>query len=86
MHGAVSVRWTSDVKRTPAVLLRDALELPPETRASLAGSLIESLETEVDEDSEAAWSDEISRRIREVEEGKVALLHWSEVRRRLLEG
>jgi len=74
------------MKRTPAELLQEALELSPEARASLAGSLIESLDTAVDEDAEAAWSDEIARRIREVEEGRVALVPWSEVRRRLAEG
>lgn len=41
------------MKRIPAELLQRALELSPEARASIAGSLIESLETEVDEDAEA---------------------------------
>jgi putative addiction module component (TIGR02574 family) len=62
-------------------LLREALDLSPEVRASLAGSLIESLDEEVDEGVEAAWDAEIVRRIREIDEGKVKLVPWSEVRR-----
>lgn len=41
------------MKREPAEILKDALALPTEARAALAGSLLESLDTEVDEDSEA---------------------------------
>lgn len=71
------------MKRNAAELLREALDLPPEARASLAGSLIDSLDEEVDEGVEAAWDAELVRRIREVDEGKVKLVPWSEVRRRL---
>lgn len=71
------------MKRNAAELLREALELPPEARASLAGSLIDSLDENVDEGVEAAWDAEIARRIRELDEGKVKLVPWAEVRRRL---
>lgn len=38
-------------------LLKKALALPPEARAALAGSLLESLDDEpADEGVEAAWS------------------------------
>lgn len=37
-----------------------------------------------DEGVEAAWDAEIARRIREVDAGKVALVPWSEVRRRFI--
>ena len=40
-------------------LLAEALRLSDEERAALAGELIQSLETEVDTDAEAAWSTEI---------------------------
>lgn len=71
------------MKRNVAELLREALELPPEARAALAGSLIDSLDDEVDEGVEAAWDAEIARRIQELDEGKVKLVPWAEVRRRL---
>jgi putative addiction module component (TIGR02574 family) len=71
------------MKRNAAELLRDALELPPEARASLAGSLIDSLDDEVDEGVAAAWDTEIARRLQELNEGKVQLVPWAEVRRRL---
>ncbi|MBI3015508.1 MAG: addiction module protein [Candidatus Tectomicrobia bacterium] len=44
-------------------LLADALRLPPQARAALAARLIEGLDTEVDEDAEAAWCAEIARRL-----------------------
>ena len=71
------------MKRNAAELLREALDLPPEARASLAGSLIDSLDSDIDEGVEAAWDAEIVRRIREIDEGKVKLVPWAEVRRRL---
>jgi hypothetical protein len=43
-------------------LLLEALRLPEEKRAALAGELIESLDTDVDLDAEAAWSAEIRAR------------------------
>ena len=62
-------------------LLRDALKLPPAARAALAGSLIQSLEEQPDPDAEALWQAEIARRIREIDEGRVSLVPWSEARR-----
>ena len=49
-------------------LLVEALRLPEAERAALAGELIESLETEVDADAEAAWSAEIHRRLQDLNE------------------
>jgi putative addiction module component (TIGR02574 family) len=65
-------------------LLQRALRLPPEARAALAGSLLDSLDQEVDDDAEAAWSSEIARRVSELDSGKVQTIPWSEVRRGLL--
>ena len=70
----------SDPKR----LLEEALHLPVEERAALAGALIESLDLEVDEDVEAAWSAEISRRLESVDAGVAKTIPWSEARRRIL--
>jgi putative addiction module component (TIGR02574 family) len=65
-------------------LLKKALALPPEARAALAGSLLESLDDEpCDEGVEAAWNEEIKRRIEEIDSGKVQMIPYEEVRRRL---
>jgi len=76
--------YNSVMEHDPDDLLNDALKLPPEARAALAASLLESLDTNVDDDVEAAWDAEIARRIRDVEAGNIALVPWSEVRRRLV--
>jgi hypothetical protein len=49
------------MKNDASKILEEALKLPPEARAALAGSLIESLDETVDENAEAAWADEIAR-------------------------
>jgi putative addiction module component (TIGR02574 family) len=65
-------------------ILKKALALPPEARASIAGSLLESLnDSPADEGIEAAWSEEIKRRIGEIDSGKVQMIPYEEVRRRL---
>jgi putative addiction module component (TIGR02574 family) len=65
----------------PEKVLRDAMKLPPEARAALAGSLLDSLDQVVDEDAEAEWEKEIAKRIRELDNGDVKLVPWSEARR-----
>jgi putative addiction module component (TIGR02574 family) len=66
-----------------AELLTQALKLPPAARAAIADSLIDSLETEVDDDAEAAWRSEIALRVRDLDSGDVQTLAWDEVRRQL---
>lgn len=65
-------------------LFREALELTDNDRATLAGLLIESLETEIDPDVEAAWAEEAERRWKEIESGSVKTIPWEDVRARLL--
>lgn len=65
-------------------LLEEALRLPPEARAALAGRLIESLDKDLDEGAEAAWSMEIARRLEEIESGAVKTVPWSEARRQIM--
>lgn len=65
-------------------LLAEALQLPPEQRAALAGELIQSLDPLVDEDAEAAWSAEIRRRLERLDSGLAKTVPWSEARRRIL--
>jgi putative addiction module component (TIGR02574 family) len=69
----------------PGKLLEEALKLSPEARAALAASLLESLDEGVDEGVEAAWAEEIAKRIHELESGAVMPIPWSEARRRILE-
>jgi putative addiction module component (TIGR02574 family) len=66
-------------------LFRDASELSDRDRATLAGLLIESLEADAEPDVEAAWSDEIKRRVADLDAGDVETIPWEEVRRRLLD-
>jgi len=64
-------------------LLQKALELSEEERAELAGSLIESLDTTVDEAAEVAWNEEIARRIADLDSGKAKTIPWEVVRSRI---
>lgn len=66
-----------------AELLTHALKLPPAARAALADSLIDSLDTDVDEDAEEAWKSEIAIRVRDLDSGTVQSIAWDEVRRQL---
>lgn len=66
----------SDVLCTPVMdtkrVIAEALQLPPDARAALAGELLASLDgVDVDADREAAWSDEIRRRLDAWEHGEV---------------
>ena len=65
-------------------LLNEALGLPPEARAALAARLIESLDETVDVDAESLWAEEITRRLKELDEGRAQTIPWSEVRASLL--
>ncbi|PYX93752.1 MAG: hypothetical protein DMG71_14260 [Acidobacteria bacterium] len=64
-------------------LLKKALALPAAARAALAGSLLESLDETVDEGAEAAWQEEIARRIQELDSGKVKPVAWATARRQI---
>ena len=68
----------------PGKLLQEALKLSPEARAALAASLLESLDETVDEDAEAAWAQEIAKRIHDLDSGAVTPVPWSEARRLIL--
>jgi putative addiction module component (TIGR02574 family) len=64
-------------------LLKKALALPPEARAALAGSLLESLDDAVDASAEEEWNEEIARRIQELDSAKVKPIPWAEARRQI---
>ena len=65
-------------------LFRQASELDEHDRALLAGLLLESLEHEVDEQVESAWQEEITRRLTELDAGRVELVSWDEVKAKLM--
>lgn len=71
------------MKQSIVEILKEALKLPPEARAALAGTLLDSLDETVDRDAESAWEAEIVMRLKEIDEGKVNLIPWTEARARI---
>jgi hypothetical protein len=57
-------------------LIREAIELSESDRATLAGVMLESLDPRPTPEIKAAWSREIERRVREIDDGAVELLDW----------
>jgi putative addiction module component (TIGR02574 family) len=68
------------MKQNISNLLKEALKLPPEARAALAGTLLDSLDETMDKDAETAWEAEILLRLKDIDEEKVSLIPWSEAR------
>lgn len=64
-------------------LIRETVELPESDRATLAGVLIESLDPKPTPEVKAAWSREIERRVREIDDRTVELVDWEDVRAEL---
>jgi len=54
---------------TIRVLEREALELPPRSRVRLAETIIASIDDYAAPELEAAWDDEIERRVKEIQSG-----------------
>jgi putative addiction module component (TIGR02574 family) len=72
------------MKQNIADILKEALKLPPEARAALAGTLLDSLDDIVDQDAETAWEAEIVMRLKEIDDGKVNMVPWAEARTRIV--
>jgi putative addiction module component (TIGR02574 family) len=64
-------------------LLQEAMQLSSDERELLAIELFASLEKEPGYDE--AWEAEIERRIKEIDDGTVELIPWSEVRKLMAE-
>jgi putative addiction module component (TIGR02574 family) len=64
-------------------LLDEILQLPLEDRELIADSIYESIDSDIDYD--AAWSEEIKRRVEELDSGKVKTIPWEEVRQKMLD-
>lgn len=60
-------------------VLKSALELSVEERAMLVDRLLQSLDTHNQAEIDKAWAEEIERRIREIDEGKVDLIPGEQV-------
>jgi putative addiction module component (TIGR02574 family) len=63
-------------------LLQKALALSDNERAELAGNLISSLDAAVDHDADAAWQEEVVRRLQDIRSGKVETVSWEEVQQK----
>jgi hypothetical protein len=64
-------------------VLREALQLPPKARADVAGLLLRSLDTPDEHGLDETWVRAVSRRIADVDAGRVKLVSWQRARRRL---
>jgi putative addiction module component (TIGR02574 family) len=64
-------------------ILGAAPRLPEAERAELAVRLIDSLDPGNDDDVEAAWGEEIRRRVDDLEHGRARSIPWAEVQRML---
>jgi len=58
------------------LLLGEVLRLPPDERARIAAEVIASLDGEPESGVEAAWTDEIERRMAQVASGTAKLVDW----------
>jgi hypothetical protein len=71
---------------TAEEILKHALELNEQERASVAGVLIESLHCDAEPGAAEAWDRVIEKRALELESGSVQTRSWSDVRQRLFRG
>ena len=64
-------------------ILSVALSLSPDERAMLADLLLVSLDSPNQKQIDEAWAEEIERRIREIDEGKVEMIDGELVMQKL---
>jgi len=64
-------------------LLKPALALPVDERAALANTLLDSLE-EPQQSVQAAWDEEVARRMQDLKAGKAVTVPWEELQQELL--
>lgn len=62
------------MRATAEKIVSEALELPLPLRAFVAEQLLESLDTEPGDELSPAWRDEIRKRCREIDQGRVELV------------
>jgi len=66
-------------------VLQSALGLSADDRAEIAATLINSLDEDTAQDIEAAWAEEIKRRLDSIDKGEVQLIPAEEVMRSMRE-
>ena len=64
-------------------LLKRALALPVDERTALANTLLDSLEGS-DRSVQAAWDEEVARRMQDLQAGKAVTVPWEELHQELL--
>ena len=64
-------------------ILQKALALPADERAVLASRLLDSLDSSTDGEIEAAWADEVQRRIAAYDRGELESISLEELAARL---
>ena len=67
---------THDIDR----LVEEARRLPDDDRIRLVEQILATLEPDSDGDVAEAWAEELARRSREIDEGSVRGVPWSEVK------
>jgi len=72
------------MKRPAKIVLQEALTLPEQDRAEIAGALLESLEPSPEADVESAWRQEVAARVAVLEAGGVETTPWEDIRGRFL--
>jgi putative addiction module component (TIGR02574 family) len=72
----------SQAMKRAETLLQEALNLPADERAEIAGALLESLEPAPEADVEAAWRLEVAARVAALEAGEMKTTPWGEIRDR----
>jgi len=63
-----------------AAVLKDALQLSDSDRAQLVDELLTTLETEKNDDVDAAWAQEVEKRASDLSQGTVVPVIWNEVK------
>jgi putative addiction module component (TIGR02574 family) len=64
-------------------LLKRALALPVEERTALANTLLDSVEG-ADQSVQAAWDEEVARRMSDLQAGKAVTVPWEQLHQELL--
>jgi putative addiction module component (TIGR02574 family) len=64
---------------TIRALEKEVLELPPRSRARFAEKIIETIDDYTDPEIETAWTEEIGRRVKEIESGHAKGIPAAEV-------
>ncbi len=68
---------------TTEQVVDEALQKSAEERGMIAAKLIASLDLQEDPDAEAAWQAEVTRRVRELDEGTAKTVPWEEAKARV---